>query len=231
MTALRVRDLAQQHGPVVALHGLDLDVEPGKIVGLLGPNGAGKSSAMRLLSGEDRVLRGTILLGCEDVTSWPVYRRVRSGLGYVAQSPSVVPELSVYDNVVLGLADTSGVHGWLEAADLLGLAGRRAAILSGGERRRLEIVRALARGPKVLLLDEPFAGLDPIHVGWAEHALRGAAERGVAVVLSDHQVASTSRLCHEIVLLLSGRVEVRGSPAAVRANAEAVKQFFGHDSC
>jgi lipopolysaccharide export system ATP-binding protein len=228
---LRATGLRCRYGDVVALDGLDLSAGAGEIVGLLGPNGAGKSTTFRLLAGLELPTEGSVELGGRDVTRWPLHRRARAGLGYLPQGPSVLPRLTAADNVAIALEARGrrrgDAHPLLAAAGLGQLSDRRAGTLSGGERRRVEIVRALALEPAVLLLDEPFSGVDPVHVDALQAAIRGVRDRGVAVVLTDHAVREALPLCDRALLLDAGRVLVEGPPAAIAADPLARSRYLG----
>jgi lipopolysaccharide export system ATP-binding protein len=232
---LEGRGLVRRYGAVVAVAGIDLVVEPGEVVGLLGPNGAGKSTAFRLLVGLDRPDAGRISLGGEDVTRWPLNRRARAGMGYLPQHPSVLPRLSCRQNLELALRargdDAAGVTTWLEQAGLSALADQAAGTLSGGERRRLEVARCLATRPRVVLMDEPFAGVDPVHVAAIRHTIRSLADEGIGVLLTDHAVREALPSCDRVHLLKDGVVRLAGTPDDVAQSEWARAEYLGHDFC
>ena len=233
MTAwLEASGLARRYGNVAAVGGVDLEVAPGEVVGLLGPNGAGKSTTFRLLAGLERPDAGWVRLGGTDVTRWPLHRRARAGLGYLPQHPSVLPRLTAGENVALALRGGERIERarkLLREAGLGDLVDRRAGSLSGGERRRTEVVRCLGLGPKVMLLDEPFAGVDPAHVRGLQEMIRGLAGEGVGVLLTDHAVHAALRTCDRAYLLDSGVVRVAGSPATVANDPFARERYLGED--
>jgi lipopolysaccharide export system ATP-binding protein len=213
-------------GGLEVLRGVDLTVALGRVVGVLGPSGAGKSTLFRLLAGELLPTRGTVQLGGVDVSRFPLWKRARLGLGYVPQTPSVLLDLTVSDNVrTFERAARAPVRRPEERAASVGLEGRlhvRAVELSGGERRRLEVLRALIADPAVLVCDEPFAGGDPVHVRLLASLLRGHADRGRAVLLADHRIGDALGICDEALLLADGRVFAR-APASEFAEHPAVR--------
>jgi lipopolysaccharide export system ATP-binding protein len=212
--------------------GVDLRVRPGEVVGLLGPNGAGKTTTFKLILGLVRQDRGTVSFG-GDLDGLPLHRRARRGLGYLPQGPSVFRRLSVRDNLLvlleaLGKPDPVGRAAELLARfDLQGLADQRALTLSGGERRRLELARALCSGPRVLLSDEPFSGVDPIAASAVTTAFEDLAAGGVGVLLTDHTVREALGACDRIYLLVEGRVVETGTPEEIRASELARRLYLG----
>jgi lipopolysaccharide export system ATP-binding protein len=211
--ALRAAGLHVARGGKAILRGVDVEARPGEVLGVLGPSGAGKSTLFRALVGEAPPDRGTILVGGRDVTRWPLWRRARVGVGYVPQGPSVLWDLTVRQNLdafrrIAGTAERTGAD-TARAAESIGLEHRldvRAGELSSGERRRLELARALTRVPRVLVCDEPFAGVDPVGAQRLGDLLSEAARRGAAVILADHHVAEALRVCTRAALLLDGAV-------------------------
>jgi lipopolysaccharide export system ATP-binding protein len=214
---LEARDLRVTRGGRAILRGVDVEARPGEVLGVLGPSGAGKSTLFRALVGEALPDRGTVVLDGKDVTRQPLWRRAREGMGYVPQGPSVLWDLTVRGNLdafrrIAGLAPAPARI----AAARVGLEERldvRAGELSGGERRRLELARAVTRTPKVLVCDEPFAGVDPAGAERLGDLLRELAGNGAAVLLADHHVAEALRVCARAVLLLDG-VIAAAAPAA-----------------
>ena len=199
-------------GGKAILRGVDLQAHAGEVVGVLGPSGAGKSTLFGVLVGETDADAGTVRLGDQDVTRWPLWRRARAGVGYVPQGPSVLWDLTVRANLeayrrIAGLPPADP----RVAAERVGLVDRLdvvAGALSGGERRRLELGRAVTRDPKVLVCDEPFAGVDPAGAAHLGQLLKELAERGATVLLADHHVAEALRVCTRALLLLDGAVAV-----------------------
>ncbi|MCK6459077.1 MAG: LPS export ABC transporter ATP-binding protein [Planctomycetes bacterium] len=208
-------------------------VEPAEIVGLLGPNGAGKTTVFKMSMGMVRPDGGKVALDGHVVTSLPMYRRARLGMGYLAQEPSVFRRLTAEENL-LAIAETLGIprkerhdriDRLLEALELTGLRKRSAGTLSGGERRRLEIARSLLTEPQILLLDEPFAGVDPIAVADIQDIVRSLKRRGISVLLTDHNVRETLAITDRSYIIFEGRI-LRHGPAADLVNDPLVRQVY-----
>ena len=222
--------------PVV--RGLDLRVGPGECVGLLGPNGAGKTTTFRMLTGLLRPTAGRVWLDGTDLTAWPLWRRARAGLGYLPQGPSIFRRLTVAENLTVALerhlpdrrARLEEVDRLLTTHGLAHLALARGERLSGGERRRVEIVRALAAHPRVLLVDEPFAGLDPPAVLGVVRTLRTLVAAGVGVLLTDHHALHALEACDRIYILADGMTLFAGTPAAAVADAQVQARYLGESS-
>lgn len=228
---LEGRGLQRSFGGRRVVAGVDLQVSPGEVVGLLGPNGAGKTTAFRILAGLLDPDGGTVWLDGQDVTAWPLPRRARAGLGYLAQVPTVFRGLTVAQNVRLALearrVPAQRALPLLEEAGLGHLAQARAETLSGGERRRLEIARCLAQEPRVLLMDEPFAGVDPVAVADLQARVRGLAAAGLAVLLTDHAVREALGVCDRAIVLDGGVVQRAGTPQEVVADERVRARYLG----
>lgn len=214
---------------------VDISVTQGETVGLLGPNGAGKTTTFYVMVGLIPPNAGRVYLDGEDLTSVPMYKRARKGVGYLAQEPSVFRKLTVEENV-LAILETLGLPRAEEKARLeqllkeLGLQGLRknkAYSLSGGERRRLEITRALVQRPKFMLLDEPFAGIDPIAVNDIQQIVRGLKSRGIGVVISDHNVEQTLEIVDRAYIMYEGRIRVSGSVSELVWNEDVAEIYLG----
>ncbi len=215
--------------------GIDIAVEQGEIVGLLGPNGAGKTTTFYMMVGLIPPFAGTVHLDDEDLTKTPMFRRARKGMGYLAQEPSIFRKLSVEDNV-LAILETLGLPRADEKARLDQLLGElglqdlrknKAYSLSGGERRRLEITRALVQQPKFMLLDEPFAGIDPIAVHDIQQIVRGLKDRGIGVIISDHNVEQTLEIVDRAYIMYEGKIRVNGTVSELVWNDEAGEIYLG----
>jgi lipopolysaccharide export system ATP-binding protein len=208
------------------LRGVDLDARAGEVLGVLGPSGAGKSTLFRALVGEDPPDEGTVFIDGQDVTRWPLWRRARAGVGYVPQGPSVLWDLTVRQNLdAFRLISRLAPEDASLAAARVGLEHRldvRAGELSSGERRRLELARAVTRAPRVLVCDEPFAGVDPVGAEKLGDLLRALAKDGAAVILADHHVAEALRVCTHATLVLDGAVAA-SAPAAEFASHPLVR--------
>jgi lipopolysaccharide export system ATP-binding protein len=223
---LAARGLRVVRGGKAILRGVDLEARGGDVVGILGPSGAGKSTLFRALVGETPPDAGTITLLGQDITRWPLWKRARAGIGYVPQGPSVLWDLTVRQNLDayrrvtrLPAADAG------DAAARVGLVERldvRAGDLSAGERRRLELARAVTRTPRVIICDEPFAGVDPAGAARLGDLLRERARAGATVLLADHHVAEALRVCTQALLLLDGEIAA-SAPAAEFADLPIVR--------
>ncbi|HEY0915058.1 MAG TPA: LPS export ABC transporter ATP-binding protein, partial [Solimonas sp.] len=212
---------------VVADFGLTL--QPGEVVGVLGPNGAGKTTCFYMIVGLVAADAGTIELDGKDITAEPMYRRAKLGVGYLPQEPSVFRKLSVADNIRLVLElredlDAAGIDrelaSLLDELQITHVADQLGASLSGGERRRVEIARALAARPRLMLLDEPFAGVDPISVGEIQRIVKHLKDRGIGVLITDHNVRETLGICDRAYILNAGSVLAQGAPDALLANPD-----------
>jgi lipopolysaccharide export system ATP-binding protein len=229
---LAARGLRVVRGGKAILRGVDIEARAGQILGVLGPSGAGKSTLFRVLVGETAPDDGTVLIGGQDMTQWPLWRRARAGVGYVPQGPSVLWDLTVRQNLRAFqqiAAPAAGVDPSTEAARV-GLDHRldvRAGELSAGERRMLELARALTRTPRVLVCDEPFAGVDPVAAGRLGDLLSDMAGLGTAVLLADHHVAEALRVCTRAVLLLDGVVEATAPAGEFRNHPLVRGRYLG----
>jgi lipopolysaccharide export system ATP-binding protein len=214
---------------------VSLDIQRGEVVGLLGPNGAGKTTSFYMLVGLLPADGGRIFLEGEEITHLPMYRRCRMGLGYLPQEPSVFRKLTVEENLlaILELLDLSAAERRERARALLaelgltGLARYPASTLSGGERRRLEISRALVTSPQYLLLDEPFTGIDPIAVGDIQQIVARLREKGIGILITDHNVRETLRITDRAYILYDGKVLVSGTAREIATNPIAREIYLG----
>jgi lipopolysaccharide export system ATP-binding protein len=235
LTVIAGHKLRVDRGEKTILRGVDVAARGGEVVGILGPSGAGKSTLFRALVGEVPIASGTVTLDDQDVTREPLWARARLGLSYVPQTPSVLWDLSVRENlavyhrIVTGKDDDAAVAALAERVSLDERMDVRAGELSGGERRRLELARAIARPPKVLVCDEPFSGVDPQQASRLGDMLRAlAVEDGVAVLLADHHVEEALRVCTRAVLLLDGQIAIdEGDPASFRDHPLVVGRYLG----
>jgi lipopolysaccharide export system ATP-binding protein len=227
---LEARGLRVSLGGRTVLDGADLAVGPGEVVGLLGPNGAGKTTLFRVLEGILPPEEGAVLLEGRDITALPVHLRARLGLGYLPQGPSAFLGLSVLDNLRAALelrgASRDRARALLEEFGLGRLAKQRASTLSGGERRRLELARLFATEPRVLLLDEPFKGLDARAAEDLRSKLRGFQAMGRGALLTDHDVSQALTICERAYILVNGRIVASGAPAEVLASPEAKRTYW-----
>jgi lipopolysaccharide export system ATP-binding protein len=236
MSMLEVHGLVKIYGRRRVVDGVDFQVDRGEIVGLLGPNGAGKTTSFRMTCGMIDPDEGTVLLNDIDVTDWPMYRRARDGkMGYLAQESSVFRKLSVENNL-LGMMEMLGFDRrtrrlrcdeLLDQFDIARLRKARADSLSGGERRRLEIARCLVSEPELILLDEPFTGIDPVTIDNIQAIIRDLRDRGISILITDHQVRETLEITDRSYVIRAGSVLCHGPPEVVLANPEARKYYFG----
>jgi lipopolysaccharide export system ATP-binding protein len=236
MPMLDVRGLVKTYGRRRVVDGVDFSVERGEIVGLLGPNGAGKTTSFRMTCGMIEPDAGKVVLNGLDVTNWPMYRRARDGkMGYLAQESSVFRKLSVENNL-LGVMEMLGMDrkarrercgALLEQFDITRLRKARADSLSGGERRRLEIARCLVTEPQLILLDEPFTGIDPVTIDGIQAVIRDLRTHGISILITDHQVRETLEITDRSYVIRSGSVLCHGRPQEVLSNPEARKYYFG----
>ncbi len=238
---LEVRGLQKSYGSRQVVKEVSLSVECGEVVGLLGPNGAGKTTSFYMIVGLVRVDAGQILLDGQPIENLPMHRRARLGLGYLPQEASIFRKLSVEDNIraVLELqVDPAGkplaraeIERRLEALlDELHIGHLRAApapALSGGERRRVEVARALATNPRFILLDEPFAGVDPIAVIEIQRIIGFLTARGIGVLITDHNVRETLGICDHACIISEGRVLAQGTPTEIIQNADVRRVYLG----
>ena len=236
MSHLRATHLAKAYGARQIVRDLSLEVQAGEIVGLLGPNGAGKTTAFYMIVGLVPADAGRIEVDGRDLTHAPIHQRAKAGIGYLPQEASVFRRLSVEDNVLAILETRPELDATQRAtrceqilADLRIEHVRRSPgmALSGGERRRVEIARALAADPRFMLLDEPFAGVDPLSVADIQHIIRELAARGIGILITDHNVRETLHVCARSYIIGDGTVIASGSAAEILANPRVREVYLG----
>ena len=237
MTVLSVDSLVKQYGGRKVVNDVSLTVDSGTVVGLLGPNGAGKTTTFYLVVGLVRPDKGQVRIGSEDLTGDPMHIRARKGIGYLPQETSIFRKLTVRDNI-LAILEMLPINRHerqarsemlLEELGIAHLAGQRAAVLSGGEKRRLEISRTLAIDPAFILLDEPFAGVDPLAVIDIKNIIGHLKQRGIGVLISDHNVRETLEVCDRAYILNDGQVIESGSPEEIIASKTARRIYLGDE--
>ena len=224
---------AFRHKKVV--DGVNLEIQGGEVVGLLGPNGAGKTTIFYLIVGLLRPNQGKMFLNGEEITSLPMYLRARRGIGYLPQEPSVFRKLTVEENLIAILESLSltkeerrrQLEGLLEELGLSSLRKQKAYSLSGGERRRVEITRALVLSPSFILLDEPFAGIDPIAVLDIQSIIHQLKSKGIGIIITDHNVRETLGVCDRAYILNEGRILEAGSPEKIARSQKAREIYLG----
>lgn len=235
--SLRTLGLTKRYSDRKVVDGLDLEVHPGEVVGLLGPNGAGKTTSFSMIVGGLRPTEGRVFLGDRDVTLLPMFQRARLGVVYLPQEPSVFRKLSVADNIsaILETVERDPTLRRERLGELLSELGltdkahRRADSLSGGERRRVEITRALVLDPKFLLLDEPFTGIDPIAVIDIQKMVEQLKIRGIGIVITEHKVREALAICDRAYVIQDGRVIRHGSPREIAADPQVREIYLGEN--
>lgn len=232
---LQTRDLVKIYRGKRVVNQVSVEVHRGEVVGLLGPNGAGKTTTFYMITGMIRPNDGSVLYNGKEITRLPMYRRARMGIGYLCQEPSVFRKLSVEDNVMAILEtlkiskaeQKQRLESLLEELSIAHLRHQKAYTLSGGERRRVEITRALVTRPKFILLDEPFAGIDPIAVEDIQQIVMHLKDRGIGVLITDHNVHETLSITDRSYLLCEGRILKSGTSEFLANDEEARKIYLG----
>jgi lipopolysaccharide export system ATP-binding protein len=237
MSTLRTHELTKSYGGRTVVRGVSLEVNSGEVVGLLGPNGAGKTTTFYMTVGLTAPDAGRVTLDGQDVTDDPMYARARKGIGYLPQEPSIFRGLSVEDNILAILEtlplDAAGrrarLRELLAELSLTSLATAPAHTLSGGERRRAEITRALVMSPRFVLLDEPFAGIDPIAVTDIQRIIFHLKDRGIGVLITDHNVRETLRITDRAYIVTDGAIFRSGTPDQLAADDDVRRIYLGTD--
>ena len=238
MSELSAVGLAKQYRRRSVVKDVSLALRSGEVVGLLGPNGAGKTTCFYMIAGLVRADGGSIKLDTTEITTLPMHRRARLGLGYLAQEPSVFQKLSVKQNIMAVLETRSELSReqrqelclrLLQDFSISHLADNLAISLSGGERRRLEIARALAMEPRFVLLDEPFAGIDPISVKDIQNIIQELASRNIGVLITDHNVRETLGICERAYIISDGALLAQGEPQQILANEDVRSVYLGEE--
>jgi len=235
MSKLSSVDLVKKYRKRAVVDGVSLTVNPGEIVGLLGPNGAGKTTTFYMIIGFIRPNSGNVFIGDRDITGLPMYRRARMGIGYLAQEASVFRKLTVEENILAVLQmrnmpqkeQKRRLETLLEKLDIAHLRKQKAYSLSGGERRRVEISRTLVSEPQYILLDEPFAGIDPIAVEDIQRIIAGLTEQGLGVLITDHNVRETLSICSRAYIMCDGKILKSGTSQFLAEDPEARKIYLG----
>lgn len=236
MSALHAKNLRKSYGRRTIVTDASLSVRKGEVIGLLGPNGAGKTTCFYMIAGLVKADAGSVTLDGEDITKLPVHLRAKAGLGYLPQEASVFRKLSVVDNIraVLQLRPELNRNQQDKQLDMLieelqidHIRDSLGMSLSGGERRRVEIARALAMEPRFILLDEPFAGVDPISVGDIQRIIKHLSSRGIGVLITDHNVRETLGICERAYILGNGTVLAEGTPQEVLENTQVREIYLG----
>lgn len=235
MHLLEIKGLCKSYDGREVVKGVDLLVKRGEIVGLLGPNGAGKTTTFYMVVGVIAPNRGKIIFDNEDITALPIHERARYGIGYLAQEPSIFRKLTVEENI-MAILETLPINrterrrrlsSLLKELNISHLAGNRTYTLSGGERRRLEITRALVTNPSFILLDEPFSGIDPIVVNEAQEIIKELRAKGLGILLTDHNVRETLSITDRAYLIADGKIIISGSADELINNPKAREVYLG----
>jgi lipopolysaccharide export system ATP-binding protein len=234
---LHASALCKTYGTRDAVRDVRLAVAPGEIVGLLGPNGAGKTTTFNMIVGRIRPTSGRVFLGDDEITHLPMYQRARKGITYLPQEPSIFRKLTVEENVLAILESlpldrrerSERAARLLSDFDLSGKARQKGSTLSGGERRRVEIARALVLEPRYLLLDEPFATIDPLTVIDIQKIVSQLRERGIGIVITDHNVRETLAICDRAYIIKDGRIMREGTPAEITADPTVREIYLGEN--
>ena len=236
MKVLSAQNLEKVYVKKPIVHGVSIEVEQGEVVGLLGPNGAGKTSCFYMIIGLIEQDGGRISIGNEDISDLPIHGRAERGLSYLPQEPSIFRKLSVKDNILsileiqksLSLAERNdALERLLDDLSISHLRDSLGMNLSGGERRRVEIARALATDPKFILLDEPFAGVDPISVNDIKIIIRYLIQRGIGILITDHNVRETLDICHRAYIMAEGRVISEGTAKQILEDKKVRQIYLG----
>jgi lipopolysaccharide export system ATP-binding protein len=234
---LRADNIKKKYGSKYVVNGISLQVEQGEIVGLLGPNGAGKTTSFYMIVGMIQPNEGKIYLDNQEITQYPMYKRAQEGVGYLSQEASIFRKLSVEDNIlsVLQFSNMSKadqkekMESLLQEFGLLHVRKNRGDLLSGGERRRTEIARALASDPKFILLDEPFAGVDPIAVEDIQNIVAHLKDRNIGILITDHNVQETLAITDKTYLMFEGGILKEGTPQELAEDETVRRVYLGKD--
>jgi len=235
--SLRVKDLVKSYGKRVVVKRVNLAVNRGQVIGLLGPNGAGKTTTFYMIVGLIKAKEGQIFLDGEDITREPMYIRARQGVNYLSQEPSVFRKLTVEENLlaIMEVIDMpaqerqSSLQSLLSELNIGHLAKQKAYSLSGGERRRLEITRAMITHPKFILLDEPFAGIDPMAINDIKHIVKGLKKKNLGILISDHNVRETLDVCDLAYIINNGEIIESGVPEKIATSEMVRSVYLGED--
>ncbi|MBC7386130.1 MAG: LPS export ABC transporter ATP-binding protein [Cryobacterium sp.] len=235
--SLNAIDIRKSYDARPIVRGVDFSVKSGEVIGLLGPNGAGKTTSFYMVVGLVKADEGKVLLDGEDISQWPMHERARAGVAYLPQEASVFRRMTVEENIlaVLETLNLDATERKKRLQQLIGefnighIARQKAFTLSGGERRRVEVARALALDPKFLLLDEPFAGIDPLAVADIQKMIQTLRKRGIGILITDHNVRETLAICDIGYLLSDGKIMVKGTPTEIAQSPIAREKYLGEN--
>lgn len=237
LNSLIAQNLLKKFGKKTVVKEISLNLKSGEVVGLLGPNGAGKTTTFYMLVGIINPTQGQVFLDDLEITAWPLYLRARKGISYLPQESSVFKKLTVEENLRIILEFTGlsksqqneRLDSLLKELGIIHLKKQKARYLSGGERRRLEIARALIRDPKFMLLDEPFAGIDPIAVIDIQNIIMQLKHKGIGILISDHNVRDTMKICDRVYLVYEGKIVLTGTPQEIVESDLARRVYLGEE--
>jgi len=232
---LNVKNICKSYGSKKVVDNISLNVYPGEIVGLLGPNGAGKTTTFYIIAGILRLDEGHVYLDDEDITNMPIYMRAKKGLAYLPQEQSVFRRLSVEDNIKIVLEENNYseeeiktiTNAMLKEFQIEHLRNHKASVLSGGEKRRLEIARTLSLSPRFILLDEPFAGVDPILVADIQNMVIKLKNKGIGIIITDHNVREALKICDRAYVISNGKILSKGTPEEISKDELVIKSYLG----
>jgi LPS export ABC transporter ATP-binding protein len=236
MSKLIAKNLKKSFKKTLIIKGVSLEANRGEVVGLLGPNGAGKTTTFYLICGLLKPDSGEVIFEDKDITKFPLYKKAKLGIGYLPQESSIFRDLSVEDNLYIvaeeyykGEEKEKIVEDLLEKFNIEPIRKRKGINLSGGERRRVEIARALVVKPKFLFLDEPFAGVDPVNVNDIKHLISFLANENIGIIITDHNVRETLSICNRAYVLKDGQILTEGTPSEIVSHKEVRKSYLGED--
>jgi lipopolysaccharide export system ATP-binding protein len=235
MSKLIAKNLKKSFKKTLIIKGVSLEAKRGEVVGLLGPNGAGKTTTFYLICGLLKPDSGEVIFEDKDITKLPLYKKARLGIGYLPQESSIFRDLSVEDNLYIVAEEyykeqkEKIVEDLLEKFNIEPIRKRKGINLSGGERRRVEIARALVVKPKFLFLDEPFAGVDPVNVNDIKHLITFLAKENIGIIITDHNVRETLSICNRAYVLKDGQILTEGTPSEIVSHKEVRKSYLGED--
>jgi lipopolysaccharide export system ATP-binding protein len=232
---LKVQSLEKTYGKKKVVDNITLQVNPGEIVGLLGPNGAGKTTTFYIIAGIINADNGKVFLDEEEITNLPIHMRAKKGIAYLPQEQSIFRRLTVEDNIRLVLEENnyskdeieSIIDQLLHEFQIEGLRNQKASVLSGGEKRRLEIARTLSLSPRFILLDEPFAGVDPILVSDIQNMVVKLKEKGIGIIITDHNVREALKICDRAYVISNGKILSEGTPEKISRDELVIKTYLG----
>jgi len=232
---LTVKNICKSYGSKKVVDNISLNVFPGEIVGLLGPNGAGKTTTFYIIAGIVKLDDGYVYLDDEDITDIPIYMRAKKGLAYLPQEQSVFRRLSVEDNIKIVLEENNYseeeietiTNAMLKEFQIEHLRKQKASVLSGGEKRRLEIARTLSLSPRFILLDEPFAGVDPILVSDIQNMVLKLKNKGIGIIITDHNVREALKICDRAYVISNGKILSQGTPEEISKDKLVIKSYLG----